>query len=70
VTGLRIDEGLGITEAGQITFNRAGGQMKAGSIGRPLPGVRIALRDEAGTEVPAGTVGRLWVQAPSLMLGY
>ncbi len=69
-TGLSIHEGLGITEAGQITFNRAVGQLKLGSIGRPLPGVRIALRDEAGAEVPAGAVGRLWVQAPSVMLGY
>ena len=40
------------------------------SVGRPLQGVRLALRDEAGREVPEGRVGRIWVQSPSLMSGY
>ncbi len=54
-TGLTIHEGLGITEAGQITFNRAGGQ--------------IAVRNDVG-ELPAGQVGRMWVKSPAVMLGY
>ncbi len=70
LTGLTIREGLGITEGGQIAFNRAGGQVKPGSIGRPLPGVEISVRDAEGQEVPAGTVGRMWVRSPSIMAGY
>ncbi len=69
-TGLPIHEGLGITEAGQIAFNRSGGQIKPGSIGRPLPGVRIAVRDADGRECLAGQTGRLWTSTPSLMIGY
>ncbi|GAB5466978.1 MAG: long-chain fatty acid--CoA ligase [Rhodospirillales bacterium] len=70
MTGQAIHEGLGITEAGQIAFNRAGGQIKLGSIGRPLPGVQIAVRDADDRELPAGRTGRMWVKAPSVMTGY
>jgi fatty-acyl-CoA synthase len=48
---------------------REGGREIA-SVGRPLQGVRLALRDEAGREVQEGRVGRIWVQSPSLMSGY
>ncbi|MEO1191230.1 MAG: AMP-binding protein [Pseudomonadota bacterium] len=69
-TGLTIHEGLGITEAGQIAFNRSGGPIKPGSIGQPLPGAEIAPRDPEGQECPVGQPGRLWVRTPALMLGY
>lgn len=38
--------------------------------GRPVPWVRVSLRDEAGQEVPDGTPGELCVQGPLLMGGY
>jgi fatty-acyl-CoA synthase len=47
----------------------AGGREIA-SVGRPLPGVRLALRDDRGRELPEGKIGRIWVQSPSLMAGY
>jgi fatty-acyl-CoA synthase len=40
------------------------------SVGEPLPGFRLAVRDEQGRDLAAGRVGRLWVQGPSLMDGY
>jgi len=40
------------------------------SVGRPVPGFRVSLRDEAGRELPAGRIGRVWIQGPSLMDGY
>jgi acyl-CoA synthetase (AMP-forming)/AMP-acid ligase II len=40
------------------------------SVGRPLPGFELSLRDAAGREVPPGRVGRVWVSGPSLMAGY
>jgi acyl-CoA synthetase (AMP-forming)/AMP-acid ligase II len=40
------------------------------SVGKPLPGFRLSLRDGQGRELPAGRVGRLWVSGPSLMEGY
>ena len=40
------------------------------SVGRPVPGFRLQIRDEAGRELPEGRVGRVWIQGPSLMEGY
>jgi fatty-acyl-CoA synthase len=40
------------------------------SVGRPLPGFRLSVRDPEGRELPPGRVGRLWVSGPSLMQGY
>src|SRR6185436_13903708 len=40
------------------------------SVGRPVPGFRLQVRDEAGRELPPGRVGRVWIQGPSLMEGY
>nr|WP_258545237.1 non-ribosomal peptide synthetase [Micromonospora provocatoris] len=39
-------------------------------IGRPLPGVRIELRDETGEVVPDGTPGELYVAGAGLARGY
>ncbi|MFP5286032.1 MAG: AMP-binding protein, partial [Thermoanaerobaculia bacterium] len=40
------------------------------SVGRPLPGFRLEIRDEEGRPLPPGRVGRVWVEGPSLMEGY
>jgi acyl-CoA synthetase (AMP-forming)/AMP-acid ligase II len=43
------------------------------SVGRPVPGFRLRIVDPDGCDLrdlPAGTVGRIWIQGPSLMDGY
>lgn len=40
------------------------------AVGRPVPGFRLRILDEAGRELPEGRVGRVWIQGPSLMEGY
>jgi len=40
------------------------------SVGRPVPGFRLRIRDEAGRDLGAGRVGRIWIEGPSLMEGY
>ena len=35
---------------------------RLGSVGRPLPTLEVSVRDPLGAEVPAGTVGELWVR--------
>ena len=47
----------------------AGGREIA-AVGRPLPGVGLEVRDEAGRELAERRVGRVWVRSPSLMAGY
>jgi fatty-acyl-CoA synthase len=40
------------------------------SVGRPVPGFRLRILDDAGRELAAGRVGRVWIAGPSLMEGY
>jgi acetyl-CoA synthetase len=45
-TGLEIRDGYGQTETGQLTGMPAGGTVRPGSMGRPLAGVSLELRDD------------------------
>ena len=40
------------------------------SVGKPVPGVRVRIVDDAGNEAAERVQGRLRVQSPSLMKGY
>lgn len=40
------------------------------SVGPPLPGVSIEVRDEDGSLLPEGTVGEIWLRSPSRAEGY
>jgi long-chain acyl-CoA synthetase len=39
---------------------------KPGSVGAPLPGVRVLILDEAGNELPPGGSGEVWVEDPEM----
>jgi long-chain acyl-CoA synthetase len=43
---------------------------RLGSMGAPVPGVQVALRDPLGSPVGVGDVGELWVRGANVMLGY
>jgi acyl-CoA synthetase (AMP-forming)/AMP-acid ligase II len=40
------------------------------SLGPPLPGFALEIRDDANTELPDGAIGRVHVRGPSIMAGY
>ena len=40
------------------------------SLGRPVPGMELEVRDPGGGDLGEGRVGRVWVRGPSLMQGY
>jgi fatty-acyl-CoA synthase len=40
------------------------------SVGRPLAGVEVEIRDAAGMTLPPGRAGRVFVRGPSVMVGY
>ncbi len=42
----------------------------ATTVGRPVPGVSLAIVDEEGSEVGAGEVGRVRIRSGAVMLGY
>jgi long-chain acyl-CoA synthetase len=68
--GVVITEGYGLTEASPVVTTSAGGQEKPGSIGAPLPGVRVRLVDSDGDDVLIGDPGELWVAGPNVFQGY
>ncbi len=67
--GTAINEGYGLTEICLGSYNHAA-PAKAGSVGKPLVGVRIRVVDEIGEEVAPGELGEVTIQTPSVMLGY
>jgi len=68
--GFPIVEGYGMTEVGLATLNPPSGVIKQGSIGTPIGGFSIALRDEEGNPVEAEAVGRIFIRTRSQMAGY
>lgn len=60
--GVTVNEMFGQTEMNYIVGNSHGlWPAKPGSMGRPYPGHRIAVLDEAGNEVPCGEAGDIAV---------
>jgi acyl-coenzyme A synthetase/AMP-(fatty) acid ligase len=68
--GFPIVEGYGMTEVGLATLNPPSGEVRQGSIGRPISGFSIALRSEHGKPIDPGEVGRIWIRTRSRMAGY
>lgn len=67
-TGHRVWQGYGLTEAAPVVT--ASMRSRAGSVGRPLPGIDVRVVDRDGTEAAAGDPGELWVRGPNLFSGY
>jgi len=70
LSGLLVDEGYGMTEVGLATLNPPRGPIKQGSIGRPVGGFAICVRDDERCECGNGTVGRVWIRTQSQTIGY
>jgi len=72
--GVVLHDGYGLTEAAPVvTINAIGprsDQPTAGSIGVPLPGIEIELRDVDGELAGPDDPGRLFIRGPNLFSGY
>lgn len=64
-TGLRLIDGIGATEMMHIFISAKGADIRPGATGKPLPGYRACVLDEAGQPLPAGQAGRLAVKGPT-----
>jgi 2-aminobenzoate-CoA ligase len=64
-TGLKLIDGLGATELLHIFVAAADDDIRPGATGRAIPGYEARVVDEAGREIPRGTVGRLAVRGPT-----
>jgi malonyl-CoA/methylmalonyl-CoA synthetase len=69
--GAQILERYGATEFGFALGNRYAGPRVAGSVGIPLPGVRVRIAAAGSTEpLAAGQIGELLVSGPNVFAGY
>ena len=66
-TGLRVDQGYGLTEAAPGVSATFGGELLGhGHVGRPLPGVEIKIGDGTDPTEP----GEIWIRGDNLFSGY
>jgi long-chain acyl-CoA synthetase len=65
--GITVYEGYGLTETSPIVSSNIPGQRKLGSVGRPIPGVRVVI-DKTATGDPKN--GEIVVYGPNVMQGY
>lgn len=70
-TGQRILERYGMTETGMLTSNPYAGERRGGSVGLPLPGVKVRVANaETGGVLKAGETGVIEVRGPNVFSGY
>ncbi|MBL7108136.1 MAG: AMP-binding protein [Candidatus Cloacimonetes bacterium] len=68
---LEILEGYGTTETSPVISLNVPGANKPGSIGKPLPGVRVKIVDkETGKELSTNKEGKILVKGDLVMTGY
>jgi acyl-CoA synthetase (AMP-forming)/AMP-acid ligase II/NAD(P)-dependent dehydrogenase (short-subunit alcohol dehydrogenase family) len=63
--------GYASTEVGSGTLATPADLRAApGTVGRPIAGTKVRILDDAGSELPQGTTGRIFVGSPLLFDGY
>ncbi len=68
--GIDVQEGYGLTEASPVVTSGNGLAAPEGSIGVPLPGIRVRLVDADGQDALVGDPGEVWVAGPNVFAGY
>jgi malonyl-CoA/methylmalonyl-CoA synthetase len=77
-TGHTILERYGMTETAMLTSNPyfpderydQQEERRGGTVGFPLPGVSLRVRDDDGTDLPANAIGGIQVKGPNVFAGY
>lgn len=71
VTGCAMIEGWGMSETCAIgTNNPVTNREFTGTIGLPLPGIEVAIKDDNGHSLAVGEAGEICIKGPNVMVGY
>ena len=70
VPSASIRQGYGLTESAALVASNPAGRVRSGSVGLPVPGCEVEIRDPDDRPLPAGEAGEICVRSPGLMLGY
>lgn len=71
--GVRTGRGYGSTEVPSVTSSAGADdpdEKRAQTDGQPIGANQVRVRDDAGTDLPVGTEGEIWVNGPERFLGY
>lgn len=67
----KICNGYGLTESSPfISVDTDDMTCPTSTVGRPVNGIEISLRDDQGNEVARNQIGILWIRGENVMLGY
>ena len=72
-SGHTILERYGMSETSMLTSNPCAGEdgeRRGGTVGLPLPGVGLRVRDDQGHPVRSGEIGNIEVRGPNVFKGY
>ncbi len=70
LTGHDILERYGLSEALMVTSNPYQGERRAGTVGFPLPGIRVRIALSTDEEAEPEEEGELWIRGPNVFNGY
>lgn len=70
--GILVLEGYGMTETSAVISSRTLKKPTPGTVGVPLAGYEIKLKDDTGKDVTSipGAKGSLWVKSEQILMGY
>jgi long-chain acyl-CoA synthetase len=68
--GVELQEGYGLTETSPAVTSHIGIPVRAGTVGKPVPGVEVKVVDHDGNAVPFDDSGEIMVRGPGVFLGY
>lgn len=68
--GVELLDGLGTAEMWHIFISNRPGAVRPGTLGQVVPGFEVRVCDEAGTPLPDGEIGMLWVRGNSRAIAY
>lgn len=70
VTGNVLTQAWGLTETSPAACINPPGLDFNGSIGLPISSTEVAIKDDAGADLPLGKIGEICVRGPQVMKGY
>lgn len=70
VPSVSIRQGYGLTETAALVSTNPAGHERRGSVGLPVPGTEIEIRDRHGNPLPGNEIGEVCCRSPGVMRGY
>lgn len=70
VTGKLLTQAWGLTETSPAACINPPLEDFNGAIGLPIPSTEVAIKDDAGNDLPIGQIGEICVRGPQVTVGY